>query len=130
MDSDFRETIQSLNGLTKSSIDQVVADTIWDLIQKGFESKIDPWGRPWAPDKNPLASDTLDKTGRLRAGFSVSVEDNWIVIINSVDYAVFIQSGTYKMPARKMVPDNGEELPPLWAAAIEAALMDKFGDLR
>lgn len=63
----------------------------------------------------------MQKTGRLRRGFSVEAKADGsgiqMHILNKQDYAQWLQEGTAKMEARRMVPDG--PLPFAWQALIE-----------
>jgi hypothetical protein len=96
-------------------------------IDREFETKQDPYGKSWQPPKD--GGETMQKTGRLRRGFVVEVVPGGVGlsvrITNEVEYAKWLQKGTEKMEARRMIPDG--TLPESWkrifddayAAAIE-----------
>lgn len=63
----------------------------------------------------------MQRTGRLRRGFSIETKPDGsgiqMHILNKQDYAQWLQEGTAKMEARRMVPDG--PLPFSWQALIE-----------
>lgn len=83
----------------KREIEKQIADE--------FATSTDPYGKAWKPPKD--GGKTMDRTGKLKSGFRVNVVSNGlgfsVQITNSQDYAKWLQSGTTKMDARKMVPD-------------------------
>lgn len=91
------------------------------LIDRGFVTKLDPYGSQWRPPKD--GGNTMQRTGRLRRGFSVETRPDGsgiqLRILNKQDYAQWLQEGTAKMEARRMVPDG--PLPSAWQVLIERA---------
>jgi len=91
------------------------------LIDDQFDAKRDPYGVAWKP---PKTGETMQKTGRLRRGFSVVIRPGSgqglaLEISNREEYAKWLQSGTEKMTARRLVP--GATLPPAWQAVLRDA---------
>ena len=103
-------------------INEVVADTVRKLIERGFETHTAPDGTPWAPRKGSETNPLLDRSGALKSGFSVTVADGFIIVSNPVSYFDAVQYGSVKQPARPMVPVN--ELPEPWQRAIDAAVSE------
>ena len=101
------------------------------LIDRGFVTKMDPYGSRWKPPQDGglavrrgwwvVHSSTMQRTGRLRRGFSIETKPDGsgiqMHILNKQDYAQWLQEGTAKMEARRMVPDG--PLPFAWQALIE-----------
>jgi len=105
--------------IDEAEIHQIIADKVAELIDRGFDTKTDPNGRPWAPDKNPK-SNLLERTGALRRSIKVTVEGSGLVVRSELPYADPINLGTYKMPARGFVPVG--ELPAEWRREIDEAV--------
>lgn len=123
----------------KNRIMQKVATVAHDECLRGFREQRDPYGVPWAPRKRPpdwairafgLMQDEhklLDKTGRgVGSLTSRAVGDR--VVMRMVDYMKFHQTGTYKMVARKMFPEESQGLG-TWSAPINRAAVDAVREL-
>jgi len=94
------------------SISKNLAEETLELVRQGFENEADPYGGAWEPLKSREGA-ILQDTGRLRNSWhTVTTSDRGFVVGPAVDYAVFHQTGTSRMPARPMVPDDG--LPDEW----------------
>jgi hypothetical protein len=89
-----------------------VASTLRDLIAEGFEKKVAHGGQAWKPRKDSLPHPLLDKSGAMKRGFEIDTFGPRLVIKNEVEseqgrpYPLFHQTGTRKMPARKVIPDR------------------------
>jgi hypothetical protein len=89
-----------------------VASTLRDLIAEGFQKKVAPGGQAWKPRKDSLPHPLLDKSGAMKRGFEIDTYGPRLVIKNEAvseqgrPYPWFHQTGTSKMPARKVVPDR------------------------
>jgi len=96
------------------------------LIAEGFKNEKSPYGRKWPARKDKLPHPILDKSGRLKRSWSVKAQGKRILIRTyGVDYAKYHQSGTKRMPARRMVPEG--KLPPKWAKLIGARVARALG---
>ena len=114
--------------MSRASTDAV--DLIEDLIEQQFDAGVDTDGDAWAP----LAESTkrrgrqdppLDDTGALRVPAVEALQSAGIRISYEEDYAGYHQSGTSRMPARKLVPDQ-DRLPQAWQMAIVEAYNNAF----
>jgi hypothetical protein len=89
------------------------------LIDRGFVTKMDPYGSQWKPPQD--GGRTMQRTGRLRKGFTIEAKPDGsgiqLRVLNKQDYAQWLQEGTAKMEARRMVPDG--PMPFAWQALIE-----------
>jgi phage virion morphogenesis protein len=78
------------------------------MIWQGFEAERDPWGKSWAPLKNPskrrAGGKILRDTGRLFNSIGYTVTPTSVSVGTSIEYGVFHQMGTKRMPARKFLP--------------------------
>jgi phage gpG-like protein len=79
-------------------------------IKKQFQSEGEAYGEEWQPVKESylqwkrkkgFSSKTLHKTGRLSQSFSSVVMPFQAVIGTEVEYAIYHETGTKKMPARQ-----------------------------
>lgn len=90
-------------------------------IDKEFETKTDPYGKAWKPPKD--GGETMQKSGRLRRGFVVEVVPGGVGlsvrVTNEAEYAKWLQKGTEKMEARRMIPDG--TLPEAWKRIFDDA---------
>lgn len=115
----FDATPEVLTAISVSGAEEFVG-----LVKDGFRAEKDPYGKRWARKKKPDGRKVLSgKSSNLKGGWHVvrSAGDGF-TISPSVNYAAFHQSGTAKMPARKMVPDG--KLPPAWSKALEETAKD------
>jgi len=100
------------------------------LIADGFKNEKSPYGRKWPARKDPRSGShpILDKSGRLKRSWSVKHEEPRILIrTTGVDYAKYHQSGTRRMPARRMIPEG--KLPPKWAKLIGARVARALSEM-
>ena len=127
--------VQSMPRRVQKDAAEIAQRGIAALIDDQFDAKRDPYGVGWKPPK--AGGETMQKTGRLRRGFSVVVRPGSgqglaLEISNREAYARWLQSGTEKMTARRLVP--GATLPPAWqrvlANAYRAALEKWFAAVR
>jgi len=123
----------------KHRIMQRVTPVVHDECLRGFVEQRDPYGTPWAPRKKIKAEyalryghiddghPLLDKSGRgIRSLTTRAVGD--ASQLRMVDYMRFHQSGTYKMVARKMVPEQSMGLG-LWTQPVNKAAVDAVRDM-
>lgn len=91
-------------------------------IERQFDTETDPYGNAWSP----LAQSTIEqkrrlgypdsiltRTGDLRKSFDFNARGKTLTIESYSPYAGFHQTGTRKMPARKLLPDDGDTEPNL-----------------
>ncbi|MCC6213733.1 MAG: phage virion morphogenesis protein [Polyangiaceae bacterium] len=91
-------------GLTKMA--KAIGEEGVELVRMGFESTADPYGALWAPLK-ARSGKTLQDTGRLRNSYHYRVRGTTVTIGGGAKYGQYHQAGTKRMPARKMIPDQG-----------------------
>lgn len=113
--------VQSMPRRVQKDAAEIAQRGIAALIDDQFDAKRDPYGVAWKP---PKTGETMQKTGRLRRGFSVSIKPGSgqglaLEISNREEYAKWLQSGTEKMTARRLVP--GATLPPAWQKVLADA---------
>jgi hypothetical protein len=113
--------VQSMPRRVQKDAAEIAQRGIAGLIDDQFDAKRDPYGVAWKP---PKTGETMQKTGRLRRGFSVVIRPGSgqglaLEISNREEYAKWLQSGTEKMTARRLVP--GATLPPAWQKVLADA---------
>lgn len=117
-------------------------------VQLGFRRSQDPYGRPWKPVKR--GGQPLVDRGRLRRSFGFQVERDGVVIGTYVRYAAVHQEGatitarnhpylrfrvggqwvrkrSVTIPARPMLPNPAEGLPPTWSGDVVRVFEDYLG---
>jgi len=124
---------ENLRRLTEvpSRAARAACEDIKAAIEKQFDEGKDPYGRPW----KPLARSTIARgrtpppltdTGDMRDSIEVKpMAGAGISITIGVDYASYHQTGTSRMPARKILPE-GNDMPPEWEEAIGRAMLEAF----
>lgn len=88
-------------------------------LKKEFSSGADPYGRRWKKLKSGKPSH-LTKSRKLRNGTRAAPmpgNRKGIRIILGAKYAIYHQTGTYKMPARKILPERG--MPAAWRMILQ-----------
>jgi Phage virion morphogenesis family len=117
--------IGQLGFAVKNRVAIRVKDEMNMLLVEQFDGGFDPAGEPWEPLKPstvkrgrhaPPLTDTHRMRDHVRA---VRVGTN--VVIESELPAAFHQSGTSRMAARKMWPDEGEPMPERWETRVSLA---------
>ena len=113
--------VQSMPRRVQKDAAEIAQRGIAALIDDQFDAKRDPYGVAWKP---PKTGETMQKTGRLRRGFSVVIRPGSgqglaLEISNREAYARWLQSGTAHMEARRLVP--GATLPPAWQRVLADA---------
>ena len=113
--------VQSMPRRVQKDAAEIAQRGIAALIDNQFDAKRDPYGVAWKP---PKTGETMQKTGRLRRGFTVSIKPGSgqglaLEISNREEYAKWLQAGTARMEARRLVP--GATLPPAWQKVLADA---------
>ena len=113
--------VQSMPRRVQKDAAEIAQRGIAALIDDQFDAKRDPYGVAWKP---PKTGETMQKTGRLRRGFTVSIKPGSgqglaLEISNREEYAKWLQAGTARMEARRLVP--GATLPPAWQKVLADA---------
>lgn len=83
----------------RARLSQVLAAAAGKLVNDGFRSGVDPYGRPWAPLKSREGKPLL-LTGRMRASFAAAPISGGFRIDGTANYTRFHQFGT--KPHRKV----------------------------
>jgi phage gpG-like protein len=91
------------------------------LIVREFDTQRDPYGGAWTPLKPATikrkgSSRILVDSGALKDSVRVDASGSKVRILMN-DYALFHQTGTSRLPVRKILPDD--EIPPAWDQAIK-----------
>lgn len=103
----------------KTQILQEIAEETIRLVQDGFYSETDPYGKAWAPTKKKSGR-ILEQFGTLLRSIRSEVREEVFRIIMA-DYGGVHQVGTKHIPQRMIVPDEGKGLPEKWEQAYEIA---------
>lgn len=120
-----RETTKILEALSASNVRAVVipkaALAIQALVRREFVQERDPYGKRWKRKKVPDGRPVLTgETRQLRRNISSRTTTSGFRIHANTPYASFHQSGTGRMPQRKIFPVSSDGLPRKWKQTISA----------
>lgn len=102
-----------------------MADAAIGLVAEGFGRESDPYNHRWAPKKKPDGRPILrGETNRLVQWRKQFVNQHGYRIASIAPYARYIQGGTRRMAARRMVP--GRTLPPKWASEFRGVFLARM----
>lgn len=79
------------------------AGVMGQLLRQGFRDQLDPYGNKW--EKNSDGS-KFDRNGAIQKSFKTSYTDDSAKIESDLDFAIFHQTGTKRLPQRRMLPDD------------------------
>lgn len=99
--------IEKYKGRLQKDINKAVAREVELLIKEGFKDQKDPYGNSWEPDK---AGTVFDPKHTIERAFNVETTDTGVLITNTLDFAIYHQTGTETLPQRMMVPDSDKGL--------------------
>ena len=110
---------------------EIAAHAITAELQKEYTRGVDPHGRKWRKLATGKASH-LEESGRLRRGTRAAPLPGKragvrILFGSRAKIAALHQTGTARMPARRILPDKG--MPASWKAALERAHRQAFRQL-
>jgi hypothetical protein len=127
--SSLPELIASVDAVANSFNDfaDAVERNIADAIQEQFDAGVGPDGEAWEPLANGGPSHLTD-SGDMRGSVVVTHVGGGEVSVTVDDPADYHQRGTYKMPARQILPED-DTMPASWEAAIEAAAEEVLGPM-
>lgn len=120
---DLERVLGRLDALPRK-VAEKAAPAITKSLQQEFARGTDPYGRKWRKLATGKPSH-LTESGRLRRGTRAAPLPGrraGVRILLGAKYAVFHQTGTRKMPARRILPQRG--MPAEWSAAINRAMRD------
>lgn len=103
----------------------LAAETI-SLVQREFRSQSDPYGAAWAPLK-ARSGMILSDTGHLRGSVTVAGSSTEVRVVIGASYGAYHQRGTRRMPARPILPREGD-IPSAWVSAyfdVTISLLDQ-----
>lgn len=95
-------------------------------IKLGFAEGVDPEGEAWAPLKKRVGM-ILRDSGQLGRFRRTRSDAGGFTVATAASYGIYHQTGTSRMPARKMVPEG--TLPERYRRAfeeVEAAFVTKL----
>lgn len=98
-------------------IASLVAKNIENFIDNQFILKRDPFGKKWAIDKD---GNLFDPDGVIHDSIKVKAKGNEVEISSSLDYTIYHQTGTAKMPQRMIYPED--ELPKKWEKKMQESI--------
>lgn len=119
--AELSSLIGRLEGLAAATTDIVSAKlepALQQVLEREYDQGQSPDGETWAPKADGSPSH-LQKTGAMRSG-TKAVNGVSGVSVHIPKPGNWHQSGTKRMPARKLVPET-EPLPPEWQKALENA---------
>lgn len=140
----INQLVRKLERLGSAEVKDRIAANVRDTVHaeaiQGFNEKRDPYGSPWEPRKKPpdwavkafgLMQDNhplLDKTGKGISTLTARALAGGRVVMKIISYFKFHQTGTYKMVARKIFPDEERGLG-LWAEPVYRSAVKAVRDL-
>lgn len=120
----LKTLIGQVRGLARAEVVRVASKTAAAAalaqVKKEFRGSVDPYGTPWAPLKVRKGKPLLN-TGVLRSSFTATATPHGFEIGSAAAYATFHQTGTRFIPARAMLPVDGN-LGPTWSGIIEKSV--------
>ncbi len=120
---DLERTLARLDVLPRR-VAEKVAPLLTKELQREFSAGVDPYGRKWRKLATGKPSH-LTESGRLRRGTRAAPlpgKRAGVRILLGAKYAVYHQTGTARMPARRILPQRG--MPQTWSAAINRAMRE------
>lgn len=84
-----------------------VAKEVKILIREEFRDQKDPYGNSWDPDKTGTV---FDPKHSIQRAFKVEKTATGVEVYNTLDFAIYHQTGTDKLPQRMMLPDPNKGL--------------------
>jgi hypothetical protein len=124
----LEHTLARLDVLPRK-VSEIAAPEITKALQREFAQGADPYGRKWRKLATGKPSH-LTESGRLRRGTRAAPLPGrraGVRILLGAKYAVFHQTGTAHMPARKILPERG--MPASWNVAINRAMRKAFAEV-
>lgn len=91
----------------RKNINKAITTEVKVLIKEGFKDQKDPYGNSWDLDKTGTV---FDPKHTIEKAFKVETTDTGVLITNTLDYAIYHQTGTETLPQRMMVPDSDKGL--------------------
>lgn len=106
------------------------------LYRKGFDKKVDPYGKLWPPRKEQIkkrswrqtGSTLMVKSGDLRDDVRIEADHGYFRLDVQMPYGVFHQFGTDNMVSRKIVPDAATGLGN-WGAPLKRKMISTLRGL-
>lgn len=120
----IRELAKKIRALGDESVkaeffDAMAVESL-QLVDEGFQSQADPYGKPWAPAQH--GAPVLEETEAMRDGWSLAqVDGRGFRMVNATEYAAYHQYGTKVLPVRRMIPTKSLGLGPIWGPRLREA---------
>lgn len=108
-----------------------------NLIQEGFDARVEPRQRAWEPRKRSYPWPILEKTGKMRESFEVDAQGANIIVKNTATdrgrpYPLFHQKGWMqggtKQAARQSMPIKS--MPSVWRKRLDKVVLLALQALR
>lgn len=120
------EFIAKLSRLEGAAVERRVLARIRDVTHaeavRGFQQKVDPYGKSWEPRKRPTGDwPLLDKTGAGIDSLTARIVGHRVRLSIKGAQWKFIQRGTSRMVARMVFPDPAQGLG-TWREPIQDAV--------
>lgn len=91
-----------------------------DEVFKRLEASLDDFAAEWVDEfVGRVQARTPVKTGALRAGYDVQVDDNGVTVTNSQPYFWFIENGTRHISPVRMVERTLQEADQITAKVMK-----------
>lgn len=114
--------------LIHRQVEQELVSTLSSVLDRQFATATDPYGVPYLPPKY-ATNPPMVRTGALRRGLGVRVASGWggitVTVTSDQEYARYLQTGTRRMEARRIVP-GATMLAAVWREAAIAAYVAAF----
>lgn len=121
---DLERVLGRLDALPRR-VAEKAAPAITAELQREFARGTDPYGRKWRKLATGKPSH-LTESGRLRRGTRAAPlpgkRAGVRILLGHGRIGLYHQTGTRKMPARKILPERG--MPSTWSAAINRAMRE------
>ena len=108
----------------REELSKKLAEEALRQVDAGFREARDPYGKPWAPTKQP--NPILQRSGAFRSDWSIAgYTKDGFRIISAVEYGGYHQHGTKSIAIRMVIPTAKRGLG-LWRAPFEKIVVDHF----
>lgn len=129
--------LQRLSADGKAVARTAIARELENLVQEGFDARVEPRGRAWEERKQDYPWPILEKTGRMRHSFAYNASGSNVTISNNAtdggrEYALFHQfgwmQGGSRQAARQMMPISA--MPARWTRRFDRVVFLALQGLR
>jgi len=120
----LKELINKYGNMRSTLMDKIkdlAIEETKEIIHEQFRDQVDPYGRAWEPDKTGTV---FDPNHKIENSFRWKKTNKGILIWNTLDYAIYHQTGTDKLPQRMMLPGSTNGLSNRWKDSLFIAFSD------